>query len=130
MLEPWQCILANTTFPFVSTEVFITEAQTDKVVLLAHDWVPDERPHWSPPVRTYMGAWAHNMTLALAAAMAPSSRAGVFSPACFIHTGFEADAPRIGGRAYLRAFTDWYFDRVPVKLRDECGILCNPNCTR
>ena len=33
--EPSHCMLANYSFPFISSEAFITEAQTDKVVTLA-----------------------------------------------------------------------------------------------
>lgn len=107
------------------------EAQTDQVVLTAHDWIPQE---WvmEAPEQAYLAAWAANMTQALAPVMAPTNtRNGGFNPACFIHTSFDADKPTIGGVNYYTAFGNWYAQRTPpagYKLADACGIMCNPTC--
>lgn len=77
-------MLANYSFPFISSEAFITEAQTDKVVTLAHDWVPDQDPFWSADVKKYLNEWRGNMSVALAPSMSLKSKNGVFNPACFI----------------------------------------------
>ena len=78
----------------------------------------------------YFGEWAANMSVALAPSMAPSSPNGVFSPACYIHCDFSAASPLLQGLNYIDAFTGWYFGDAgaKTKLRDDCGILCNPTC--
>ena len=58
---PWFCMLANNSLPYISSEVFITEAQTDQVVLAAHDWVPVEHL-MEAPEQAYLARWAANMT--------------------------------------------------------------------
>jgi hypothetical protein len=131
-MDPSYCILANNSFPFIDAEAFITEAQTDKVVLLYHDWVPDQDPKWSDPVKDYFHEWHNNMTIALQPSMDSTSKNGVFNPACFIHCSFTPTSPIIQGQNYLQAFQQWFFkeggDSSGVKLQDHCGELCNPSC--
>jgi hypothetical protein len=123
----WECMLANGSYPYVRSPVFITEAQSDQVVLTAHDWVPQAYVQLGPE-QAYLGEWSHNMTSALAPAMA-SSRNGVFNAACFIHTSFSASAPRIDGLSYHDALRNWLFERPgPTHLMDHCGVMCNPTC--
>ena len=128
----YACSLANYSFPFVTSDAFIVEAQTDQVVIEYHDWVPaSQDPNWSPEVRTYLSSWQANMTQSLGPAMdAKNKKNGVFNPACFIHTGFRADGPLIGNVSYYSAFDAWFYGERPKlwKLQDECGILCNPTC--
>lgn len=60
-----------------------------------------------------------------------NTRNGAFNPACFIHTSFDPQKPLIGGKSFLQAFGDWYYQRTPpaqYKLADNCGIMCNPTC--
>lgn len=57
----WQCMLANASFPYITSEAFIAEAQTDQVVLLDHDWVPLSYLT-QPPEQAYLAAWAANMS--------------------------------------------------------------------
>lgn len=128
-IEPWRCLLANNSFPYVRSEAFIIESQTDQVVLEYHDWIPKQQdPNWSNDVLAYMKSWKNNMSIALAPAMDPSSPNGVFSPACFIHTYFTPTSPLLDGINYLDAFSAWYFEKTATKLHDDCGILCNPTC--
>jgi hypothetical protein len=54
-------MLANYSLPYISSEVFITEAQTDMVVLTAHDWVPSAYVK-AAPEQAYLAKWAANMT--------------------------------------------------------------------
>lgn len=128
---PWACLLSNYSFPYVSSGSFAVEAQTDQVVLTAHDWLPPQYIA-QPPEAAYMAAWAANMSAALAPLMDLSStKHGGFSPACFIHTSFSASAPLLQGKNFLQAFGDWYFARTPpsgYKLYDTCGVMCNPTC--
>lgn len=128
--EPGYCILANYSFPFVKSNAFIIEAQTDQVVLLYHDWIPNNQdPDWSNDVKRYFSEWHDNMTIALEPSMSKDSKNGVFNPACFIHTGFNLQSPLIEGLNFVQAFSKWFFNEVDkVKLQDTCGILCNPTC--
>jgi len=76
---------------------------------------------------------------------ADNSHSGAFIPACYTHTGFFNDVPKINGKNYYQAFGDWYFKRTTsaeYKLYDQCAsivdvtainatsnIFCNPSCT-
>jgi len=126
-----RCMLSNASFPFVASATFATEAGTDQVVLLDHDWLPDQYRDL-PPEREYMAEWHANMTVALSPLLdTADSRHGAFNPACFIHTTFAHDAPTIGGVSYQTALGNWFFNRTSpagYKLADSCGIECNPTC--
>ena len=102
-----------------------TEAQTDQVQLEAHDWLPGP-DHQDAPERAYMQAWADNMTQALA--QTAGAKAGIFNPACYIHTSFGLTGPLLSGENYLEAFARWYFGGEDVRLADDCGVTCNPTC--
>ena len=75
-MDPSYCILANNSFPFVAVESFVIEAQTDQVVLLYHDWVPNQDPNWSLPIQNYFKEWHANMTVALQPSMQTTSPNG------------------------------------------------------
>lgn len=100
------------------------------MVTLDHDWVPDQDPNWSTPVRSYLEAWSHNMSVALTPSMDPASvsaitlltgtisptcqltdcceqKNGVFNPACYIHTSFSPSGPLLDGLNFLQAFDRW-----------------------
>jgi len=65
-LPPHTCLLPNITFPFITAPVFVSEAQTDKVQLTAHDWVDAiSVQHHEPHVMAYLAEWQKNMTQAL-----------------------------------------------------------------
>jgi len=129
--SPSACLLANYSFPYITAEAFVAEAQTDMVVLQEHDDFPGAGvpyPQGSPQ-EAYMAAWAANMTAALQPLMAPANaRNGVFNPACYIHTSFDASFPKIAGLSYIEAFTNWYSGAAgPSKLADKCPagtVLC------
>jgi len=76
---------------------------------------------------------------------------GMFNPACFVHTGFYTEKPKIFGKSFLHAFNHWLSSSRPlyadvhlskestyqsivqgidegVRLTDDCGILCNSDC--
>lgn len=123
----WMCMLSNQSFPFISTPVFVTEAQTDQVVILGHDWIPAQYIY-EPPEQQYVAEWAANMSAALKPVM-ESPKDGVFNPACFIHTSFSMGSPIIANLSYIETFGNWYFRRSgPKQLEDNCGIFCNPSC--
>lgn len=127
----YACSLANYSYPYVESETFVVESQTDKVVIDYHDWVPaSQDPNWSPEVRAYLQDWKANMTGALRPWMSAQSKNGVFNPSCFIHTDFSADSPLINKTSYYQAFDAWFHKENGDlwKLQDDCGILCNPTC--
>jgi len=132
---PWLCLLSNNSFPYVSSGAFVSEAQTDLVVLQYHDWVPAAPLLCNAPEKAYVTAWSLQMRTALAPLMDPSNgNNGVFNPACYIHTEFYPQSPVIRGVTYVTAFGNWYFKRTGpegFKMMDACGdIFCNPTCTK
>jgi len=138
--DPGACQLPCFSYPYVKAPLFIMEAQSDSVVLMYHDWLPNvAKRKVSAPEKAYMAAFAQNQSQCLARAMAPGSKDGVFNPSCLIHTGFQenftiatASGEKIG---YLAAFRRWLGapgrPGESVKLADKCKageILCNPTC--
>ena len=105
----------------------MTEAQTDQVVILYHDWMPKADLMQDPELQ-YLGEWHNNMSVALLPAL-ESTAHGVFNPACFIHTDFSFTSPRIDNVSYADALSNWYTGGPgPKRLVDNCGIMCNPTC--
>lgn len=84
----------------------------------------DARCHSGARVRGCVQALSPLMDLA-------ASEYGAFNPACYIHTSFGTSGPIINGSSYLDALTAWYTKSgspSSYKLRDNCGIECNPTC--
>mmetsp|Transcript_13111 Transcript_13111/g.36227 ORF Transcript_13111/g.36227 Transcript_13111/m.36227 type:complete len:525 (+) Transcript_13111:2-1576(+) len=133
--QPWRCMLANESHPFVTTPVFITQAQTDQVVLVSHDWFPPA--DWTPPALDYLREWHGNMSAALGSVTqrcdwdgAACLDVGFFSPACFTHVNFTQAYPLVGGLSFVEVFGNWLHParKGPTRVQDECGELCNPTC--
>ena len=105
------CLLSNNSAAYVTVPIFVTEAQSDYVQLLYHDWVPPgpaskvSNASAPSPVKTYMEEWKANQTLGMRANLKPDD--GWFNPACYIHTEFTHKAPLIGGVSYVVAFNSW-----------------------
>merc|ERR1712014_11460 len=101
------------------------EAQIDKVQLELHAGL--KSCNLGSESEQYCLQWGANMTARLsqvvARAAANPKRAGIFSPACYLHVGFELDTPLIDSKSYLQAFGDWFL-RVRGKDRtvymDSC----------
>eukprot|EP00948_MAST-09A_sp_MAST-9A-sp1_P000366 g366.t1 len=128
--EPWKCCLANYSYPYLSKtmkrNIFVTEAQTDAVVLKYHDWIPEpstSEPHWNASVTSYVETWKNNMSSSLQATGFP-----YFSPACFIHTSFSSSKPLIQNTSFTSAFREWWTSGHTHRFSDTCGIMCNPTC--
>lgn len=130
-LSPAPCMLSNYSLPFVTTPVFVTEAQTDSVQLADHDDVPTQYVEL-PEEQAYLAEWKANMSVALAKVLSPASpKLGGFNPACFIHTSFSPTAPLINGLSFLQAAALWHAQGgapSAYKLADNCGLMCNPTC--
>lgn len=137
----WMCQQANYSQPYVTTPIFISEDQTDKVVMSHHAGVTP--PPWSsnPAMAAYAAIWQANMSAAIADFAARPTR-GVFSPACWNHCGNHRGTPRIGGIDVVQAFDKWVQNVVARSGRgitntsayvniDTCGASpCNPTCAR
>ena len=132
------CLIANQSFPFIQSPIFVVQALSDEVVLQYHDMLPDIslQKFLLPEERSFMGTWSFNMTTALSTALGESkhSVAGIFAAACYIHTTFNNQAPLINGISWRQAFNEYYLDPTEVHVHmDECGerrdgILCNESC--
>lgn len=158
-LPPHTCLLPNITFPFITAPVFVSEAQTDKVQLIAHDWVDKSSvQHREPHVMAYLAEWRKNMTQALhfhvlgddweaaqrnmtatadqhlrddLLSAKPKLERGFFFPACFIHTEFtHAEGPWIGDYSYATAFQEWYYQDRSFSLQDGPEVgIMKGNCS-
>eukprot|EP00605_Chrysophyceae_sp_TOSAG23-4_P002507 GSChrysophyteH1.ASY1.ANO1.2770.1 assembled CDS len=125
------CMVANVSFPYIQTPVFVVQSLSDKVVLQYHDMLPDvsaERRILREQ-EVFLHQWQVNMTAAISPA-GPRKVSGIFAAACWIHTEFNHAQPIVNGLNYLQAFEKFYTgdgDHVSI---DECGdgILCNPTC--
>lgn len=133
--ESARCMLSRYSAPFATARFFVIEAQTDKVQLEAHDWLPSEAQN-KPIAKVYadyMLQWRENQSAAFNSTLKASD--GFFSPACFIHTGFSATGPLISNQSFYDAFNAWLIDDDPAspsshhRLRDNCGLLCGNRCT-
>jgi hypothetical protein len=147
--DPYACTLSAYSYPYISSETFIIEAQTDQVVLEAHDWVPSPPKLCNNPELQYVASWRDEMISILTnygVFDSSNSHSGAFLPACYTHTGFSSSGPKLGSDLnYLDAFNNWYFKRSSpesYKLRDICEaitdlenidakkhLFCNPSCT-
>ena len=113
--------------------MFQVEAQTDSVQPVL-DWVPNDHLN-DTEVQAYLSEWK-NQTVGLQATLKPTD--GWFNPACFIHTGFHHAAPHhdptTGKGAHGDAFAEWLAATLAgggaalLRLMDDCGLMCNPDC--
>jgi hypothetical protein len=127
--DPSPCLLSNNSLPFIATPVFVTESLSDSVQLTAHDNI-NAADRTLAPELAYIAAWSANMSAALAPLLAAANpRSGAFAAACWLHTGFTAKQPTIGGVGFLEAAAAWYAQAGDYKVSDACGApFCNPTC--
>lgn len=152
--DPHACTLAAYAYPYIDADTFIIEAQTDQVVLEAHDWVPSPPKLCDNSELQYVASWRDEMLRHLTENNIldlTSSKSGAFVPACYTHTGFSSSSPLITPTTsstslqFYEAFGNWYYNRTDAssyKLYDVCkeisdvnsidakaNIFCNPSCT-
>lgn len=156
--DPHACTLSAYSYPYIEAESFIIEAQTDQVVLEAHDWVPSAPTLCNNPELQYVASWRDEMIQHLTELKIldlDTTHSGAFVPACYTHTGFSSSSPKIfpattgtssaTALQYYEAFGNWYYNRtgsVSYKLYDVCdaitdanqidakkSIFCNPSCS-
>eukprot|EP01116_Phalansterium_solitarium_P023723 TRINITY_DN845_c0_g1_i1.p1 TRINITY_DN845_c0_g1~~TRINITY_DN845_c0_g1_i1.p1 ORF type:complete len:382 (-),score=88.24 TRINITY_DN845_c0_g1_i1:122-1267(-) len=126
---PWLCALANTSVATLNAPLFVVETQTDRVSMGLHDGI-NANPPFSAPILQYVTAWGRNMSIGLEA-VESNPTSGLFNPACWIHTDFWANAPLINSWSFIEVFNNWAFfhsPSIPSKVKDSCGIVCNPTC--
>ena len=131
------CMILNTSYPYINSDSFVVQAQTDSVVLTGHDNWPSDYMY-EPPEQEFMYQWKDNMTVALGPLMVANGtsdshqpRSGVFAAACYTHGGFTHSYPIIDGVNFYEAFDRFYANMSPsssYKLSDDCGVMCNPTC--
>lgn len=149
-LSAGDCMILNVSFPFIQSDSFVVQAQTDAVVLTGHDNWPSDYMYEAPE-QSFMAEWHANMTVALGPLMIPEEdksksksqsqregggedkapRSGVFAAACYTHGGFTHSYPLLDGVNFYEAFDRFYSDVSPsssYKLSDDCGEMCNPTC--
>eukprot|EP01062_Namystynia_karyoxenos_P065375 TRINITY_DN5893_c0_g1_i1.p1 TRINITY_DN5893_c0_g1~~TRINITY_DN5893_c0_g1_i1.p1 ORF type:complete len:410 (+),score=114.86 TRINITY_DN5893_c0_g1_i1:75-1232(+) len=129
------CMLSNYSAPYNDIPVFVIEAQTDKVQLVYHDWVPNAGVlAKQKEVIDYMLDWKANQTQGMKAVLKPQD--GYFNPACFMHTDFTNGFPVLSDASgkrlsYVQAFGEWFFNNSHVTLMDDCApgtVMCNVHC--
>ena len=131
MAEPWKCIVADYSFQYVETPVFVAEALTDKAVMPLHCGLPGSPgtggSDFTPDERDFVQIWSNIMSASLRKNVIPSSKDGLFAIACWTHTSFE-EGRSIEGKTHLQAIYEW-LGGLSTKLLDPCGtVLCNPSC--
>ena len=132
---PETCLTAHINTPFLESDIFFVESQTDSVQLSLHNGIGEE-PDGSVPAQTdYVLEWTANMTSFLREHLTTnvggSRRVGTFNPSCYTHTSSSADKPLINGNHYADAFYKWYFENDAEVMQDTCddGVFhCNPTC--
>jgi len=153
--SPGNCMILNASYPYLQSDSFVVQAQTDAVVLTGHDNWPSDYMY-EPPEQAFMAEWHANMTVALQPLMVTeedkhnqeaetdkekhgevssssvsSPRSGVFAAACYTHGGFTHSYPLIDEINFYEAFDRFYSSASPstsYKLSDDCGEMCNPTC--
>lgn len=135
-LSPGACMISNQSMPFIQSDAFAIQSQTDQVVLTGHDCWPGDYMYETEE-QEYMHMWHQNMTNAVMGltkkAITTSSKAGYFTAACYTHGDFTHSYPLIDGLSYNAAFSKFYMDEKAADQRDvqwadECGEMCNPTC--
>ena len=148
----WRCIVADYSFSYLETPVFVAEAFTDKVVLPLHTGMPGVPPNLTHDEEAFTFNWsqrmAHSLQKNVVMAQAqgkereggeghqgirPSGMGknnnphGLFAAACWTHTAFE-EGKLVHGTTHLDALANWV-NGQEVKFMDSCGtFLCNPTC--
>lgn len=132
--NPSACMLANNSIPFIESDAYAIQAQTDQTVLTGHDCWPQDYM-FEAAEQQFMNDFSKNMSVGLNPLMSSDDsrrKTGAFSVACYIHGDFSHSQPTINGLNYVEAFNNFYFnydsDPNSYRLTDSCGVLCNPTC--
>jgi O-palmitoleoyl-L-serine hydrolase len=125
--SPWRCLVADYSFPFIETPIFITEALTDRVVIPLHNGIPSKFPPFTGDEVPFVKGWGKTMRSALQQVLR-SPTAGVFAPACWTHTTFDTGI-LLNGTDRLTYLANWMYNGQAAKAIDPCGdYLCNKHC--
>jgi len=131
--QPWVCALLNFSIPFLESDMFVIEFETDSVQLYLHDGVPEYNADTAPFVLGFGKIMAD--ALSATAASVSGARRGVFGAACFEHTSFDAAYPFVNGANFLQAFASWLSGGTndsSALLMDDCcsgdSVQFNPTC--
>jgi ribosome maturation protein SDO1 len=140
--SPYPCMLLNNSLPYIDSDVFVVQAQTDQVVLEGHDQFPEDHMY-DPDEQHFMHEWHVNMTVALEPFSAQHTvnangvkrKLGAFAAACYTHCNFTYTQPIIESVNFYTAVHNFYFSEEEgldsgsyVKI-DDCGEMCNESCS-
>ena len=140
----YACMFLNYSLPYINSDVFVIQAETDQVVLEGHDGFPGVDYIDVSPDKEFLQSFHANMSTALAPFVQQETlssnglkrRLGAFAAACYTHTDFTASHPKIQNLNYYQVFHEFYFsknqsndsDPSTYLLIDDCGEVCNPTC--
>eukprot|EP00658_Telonema_sp_P-2_P009681 TRINITY_DN13606_c0_g1_i5.p1 TRINITY_DN13606_c0_g1~~TRINITY_DN13606_c0_g1_i5.p1 ORF type:complete len:221 (+),score=25.57 TRINITY_DN13606_c0_g1_i5:92-754(+) len=125
-VDSWQCFIPTTAYTYVSTQMVVIEAQTDSTVLFGFSDAPFKN---EPSVQQYVTEFRLNATK-VAQNVADSNQNAIFSPCCFMHTGFERHRPTILGTDFYDLITHAAFNTTKQpSYVDSCqGFNCSTDC--
>lgn len=125
---PWTCALLNFSIPYMQSEIFVIEMETDSVQLKLHDGVPG----YTNESAAFVLDFGRNMSKALWSQTVGVPRRGVFAAACYAHTAFYLTKPFIRDVNFADAFNDWMFNAGRSVYFDNCcsgdAVQFNPTC--
>ena len=121
--EYWHCQTAHVALNFIQAPMFWAQNQFDSQQITQEDMCPNDGSDASNAYISYFG----NATVESMKAGLPT-KDGAFVPSCYAH-GVSAT---IGDVEYLKAMSDWFWDRATTVLFDDCtskdGMPCNSGC--
>eukprot|EP00656_Telonema_subtile_P054041 TRINITY_DN7959_c0_g1_i1.p1 TRINITY_DN7959_c0_g1~~TRINITY_DN7959_c0_g1_i1.p1 ORF type:complete len:377 (-),score=28.98 TRINITY_DN7959_c0_g1_i1:225-1355(-) len=123
----WECFVPTTAYAYASTQMVVIEAQTDSTVIFGFSNTPQDFS--SPAVQSYVTEFRQNATI-LAQKVVQSKRDAIFSPCCYMHTGFDRQSPMIGDSDYYDLISRAAFNASKQSsYLDGCvGLNCSANC--
>ncbi len=138
----YSCMFLNNSLPYIDTDIFVIQSQTDQVVLEGHDGFPGEDYLNKTPEKYFVRDWHFNMSNALQPFINQEITninknerdLGVFAAACYTHTDFTPSYPLIEQMNFMQSFHNFYYasDEGHASdsylLIDDCGEVCNPTC--
>ena len=131
---PSNCYFLKFALQFMKVDVFVVQAQTDKMYLYQHAGFqePGMQLPFTVETRSFARQWARTTSLAVDPVRKGQSvgRSGLFFPACWLHSEFDFAGPLVRGRNFVTAAYEWLFHDGPRVYEDTCGddIMCNPTC--
>ena len=113
--DAYKCMVPTLLYPHLKTPIFIAESIFDSVVSCGFAGLPCDKILFtltSKDVKAWLESYGANLTQNVQQQVVPKAGDGAFIPACFMHTGFTAFHPKIGGVDALSASFAWVQSRL------------------